>query len=1022
MPIKALINGVDVSAYLKQIDVEPGGDGLVGQGRLYLDELAGGLDIRTIHDVRVWVTFNAAGAGIAPAGRLFGGHVNNRDTGNVGTTKIWALNCWDYNIILDRTVRDAAPAKSIVLTAGTFAAQITQLAQSIQRNGGGAVNTEIDSTTGVANLYATMPAVTYEGGHKWGWYIQQLCNTAQALSPTLIPHFYMGVGAGFGSTESFGTPVLYVYNGAALPAIGVSFSDVVAGGRKGIFGTFRRVTDATTTIQRRQVFLGDDHTVVTSLNSASQVLYPWPYINHGGAANTGYIMDEVGEDNDSATFAQAQVALDRRNAAESVPVDSFEFETEERVQPGDMIGLGWALEGIADDTPYRVVKVQTVVEAPEVIVSKLTVNSRRLGLFDDGQAVFAPPVEGDPVPPLPPAAFTLTSNVYDSSTGRSVMVFAITASPSPDAIGYKIVGFVGHENADIDVGTNMAPELEFRSGLSYSFQGVAYDRTGNQSAPEPASPLTGVTAVPVYETLINADYESPDRLDATLPYHHTRTVANGGTAVRSTTNPKNGAAHLRLTTTATGGSTAKMAFPMRVMKGFNAEGLSAWIMASAACNVDLIYSWYDAAQVFISSTTVTKAVTTSYARYTGSVTPPSTARFYTLAPSLSALSKTVDVDTVSSEPQTPNDGIEVITDPSKVALQTDATFARFLYDINGVIRGKEYTTPTVMHYDGVNTGGAAPVSVTFRSTTGDNLFLSALGSDSGINSTAGANLSAAAGFVASLSGDGGTTQIQAGTGGLNTITGALSIIGALAVSGALTLSGMVVKTATFTADASNTIYVCNSASAITANLPATSGLIGRRYTFININTGKVTIDGNGSETINGITTYPLQGGRNSVTMLSTGAGWYVESQDGLILQSDGTRWLGEEITIPLVNYQGTQAYSANTEAYACAAFSDNAVLITRMELAYHVFTTNGASNYWTATFRRLTSGVSYSDVAAIDTSGGTNDTWTKPTADTSFSNNPTATNDIFWQVYLSKTGSPGNAFLIPTVKGRQVYT
>jgi hypothetical protein len=152
------------------------------------------------------------------------------------------------------------------------------------------------------------------------------------------------------------------------------------------------------------------------------------------------------------------------------------------------------------------------------------------------------------------------------------------------------------------------------------------------------------------------------------------------------------------------------------------------------------------------------------------------------------------------------------------------------------------------------------------------------------------------------------------------------------------------------------------------------------------------------------------------------AGQFYHATDiGITIWWNGTYWLGPEIPVPLVNYLGVQAYTGDTEAYACPAFSDYPFLVTRMELAYHVFTTNDGSNYWTATFRRLTSGISYSTVAAVDTSGGTNDTWTHPAADTAFANNPTATNDIFWQVYMSKTNSPGNAFLIPAVFGRKVY-
>jgi hypothetical protein len=137
---------------------------------------------------------------------------------------------------------------------------------------------------------------------------------------------------------------------------------------------------------------------------------------------------------------------------------------------------------------------------------------------------------------------------------------------------------------------------------------------------------------------------------------------------------------------------------------------------------------------------------------------------------------------------------------------------------------------------------------------------------------------------------------------------------------------------------------------------------------------------------------------------------------------DGTRWVGPEITLPLLNYQGTQPYSSDTEAYACGAISDYPFLVTRFEISYHVFSTNNGGDYWTAELRRLHSGVGFHTIGSVDTSSGFNDTWTHPSALTSFSNNPTAVDDFWWQVYLYKTGSPGNAFILPIVKGRQVYT
>jgi hypothetical protein len=46
------------------------------------------------------------------------------------------------------------------------------------------------------------------------------------------------------------------------------------------------------------------------------------------------------------------------------------------------------------------------------------------------------------------------------------------------------------------------------------------------------------------------------------------------------------------------------------------------------------------------------------------------------------------------------------------------------------------------------------------------------------------------------------------------------------------------------------IVVCNSTTAFTVTLPIATGS-GKKYSISNVNTGVITVDGNGSETING---------------------------------------------------------------------------------------------------------------------------------------------------------------------------
>jgi hypothetical protein len=67
---------------------------------------------------------------------------------------------------------------------------------------------------------------------------------------------------------------------------------------------------------------------------------------------------------------------------------------------------------------------------------------------------------------------------------------------------------------------------------------------------------------------------------------------------------------------------------------------------------------------------------------------------------------------------------------------------------------------------------------------------------------------------------------------------------------------------------------CSSASAITLNLPTAVGNTGLSYSITNINTGTVTIDPNGSETIQGDSTFDLYEDEN-LQITSNGTNWSV---------------------------------------------------------------------------------------------------------------------------------------------------
>lgn len=615
---KAYIDNVDVSSHLKGVEHDPGGDGYVGSGRLYLDQEAGGLDIRTMMDVKVWETFNDAGAGVAPRGRMFGGVVKLRDTSNIGVTKIWALDCWDYNVILRLVSRDAATAKAVTLTANTFKHQIeSQLIPNIQENGHGDVAIPIDAQF-VTNLHASMPAVTYEGGHELGWYIQQLCITAQSLNTALRPIYWIGTASTDGALETFGNPTLYIFDAAVPLTPTYSFSDTApAGGRQRIYGEFKRVTDASGPIsQRRQALYGSPTPIViTSQEAASQVLYPCPYINHGDAGFTGKWMLPVLRDTTSTSQAAAQAALDRMVRVQAYPRDTYEFETYLRIVPGETIGLGWALESIAEDTEFRVAKVTSTIEGPGRVLSKLTVNNRRLGLLEDNTTgVYAPPTEGDPVPPLPPVSFTLDSNVYNPATGLADMAFTIGPSPSPDVAGYVIIGFMAGSPFYYDAGTLLTPTISVPSGVAYSLWAEAYDTARNLSGPPADPPLTGTTATPVWMNVPNPSFEEVTPADASMPrYWDDANNTGGGVSAINGTEHVHGNFSGRLTVT-TGGDRAGLRCQNFLVAG-NVEVNHPAIYAKggAALTLRYTYTYYDAAGVQIGSpVTGTRAVTTAW--------------------------------------------------------------------------------------------------------------------------------------------------------------------------------------------------------------------------------------------------------------------------------------------------------------------------------------------------------------------------------------------------------------------------
>ena len=73
----------------------------------------------------------------------------------------------------------------------------------------------------------------------------------------------------------------------------------------------------------------------------------------------------------------------------------------------------------------------------------------------------------------------------------------------------------------------------------------------------------------------------------------------------------------------------------------------------------------------------------------------------------------------------------------------------------------------------------------------------------------------------------------------------------------------------------NYTVLCNSASAFTVTLPAAASNTGRRYHIKNINTGIITVDGDGSETIDGATTATLATQFEAITIMCDGSNWHI---------------------------------------------------------------------------------------------------------------------------------------------------
>ena len=120
--------------------------------------------------------------------------------------------------------------------------------------------------------------------------------------------------------------------------------------------------------------------------------------------------------------------------------------------------------------------------------------------------------------------------------------------------------------------------------------------------------------------------------------------------------------------------------------------------------------------------------------------------------------------------------------------------------------------------------------------------------------------------------DGTVTSIEAGsglTGGTIAGSGTIALDANLSVSSLTT--GYTAKTATYTVLPADNIINC-TANTFTVTLPTAVGITGKRYTVKNVGAGTITVDGDGSETIDGAADVTLAQWAKT-TVVSDGANW-----------------------------------------------------------------------------------------------------------------------------------------------------
>lgn len=124
-------------------------------------------------------------------------------------------------------------------------------------------------------------------------------------------------------------------------------------------------------------------------------------------------------------------------------------------------------------------------------------------------------------------------------------------------------------------------------------------------------------------------------------------------------------------------------------------------------------------------------------------------------------------------------------------------------------------------------------------------------------------------YLEDLATGSGTATRGTSTGGTQTVT-------KINLSGVGTTITTVTSTP-YSATISDGTILVNVSSAATINLPTAVGNSGQRLTVKNITNNTVTLDGSGTQTIDGALTHVLSGIYEKVTIQSDGSNWHIVS-------------------------------------------------------------------------------------------------------------------------------------------------